>query len=83
VNKILKLVRLKPLPFVKASSVLFMLVGFAGVLLKLFTPFPALTLVLGIGLWGFQEEIADKIRSNQGQIMQEMQSMMQDVQMEE
>lgn len=83
VSKILNLVRLYPSIFVKASSIFLMLAGFTGVVLKLLMPVPAFILVLGIGLWGLQDRVADYLRSQEGEVLQEMQSMMEGLETEE
>lgn len=80
VYKISKLVRMYPEPFVKASSILVMAAGFTGTLLKWAMPVPAFTLVLGLGLWTFQNKIAEKIRYNPlGEMFEQMDEMMDEV----
>jgi len=78
-QKLWKLVGLYPELFVQSSSILLMLAGFTGVLLKAFTPLPAFILVLGMGIWGFQEEISERLRNAEGQMLKEMSSMMQEI----
>lgn len=80
VYKLSKFVRMYPKPFVKASSILVMLSGFTGTLLDLAMPVPAFILVLGLGLWTFQEKIADKIRHNPlGEMFEQMEKITEEV----